>query len=402
MRGHVRKRGRTYTYWIELPNDPVSGARRQATKGGFRTKRECQDALTEVMELVRTGRFVHQSSRTVRAFLLDEWLPTVRPPALRPSTWSTYRTHIEAYIVPALGGVSLQRLTPAQVSAFYASLRERPLRRGTTTSSDKAVKKTLSDKTIKNTHAVLRRALRDALRWGYVARNVVEVVDPPKAKRPEMQVWTPEQLRAFLAALRGDRLFALWMLAATTGLRRGELAGLRWIDVDLVTGRLAVRAPRVVSRDGIHTSEPKTARGRRVVALDGSTIAALKDWRVAQDKERQVVGSGYKESGLVFTLLDGEPIKPQTVSRWFKAHAERIGLPVIRLHDVRHSYASAALAAGIPAKVVSERLGHATISITLDTYSHVLPGMDAEAASLVAKLILGDDDDSPNGSGEVR
>jgi integrase len=356
--------------------------------------------LTETLELVRTGRFVHQSNRTVRGFLVDEWLPSVRPPALRPSTWSTYRRHIEAYIVPALGNVQLQRLTPAQVSAFYASLRERPLRRGVR-KSDKATKK-LSDKTIKNTHAVLRRALRDALRWGYVVRNVVEVVDPPKAKRAEMQVWTPEQLRTFLAGLRDDRLFALWMLAATTGLRRGELAGVRWMDVDLDAGRLAVRAPRVVTDDGIHTSEPKTARGRRVVSLDASTVAALKDWKAAQEKERQVVGSGYTDSGLVFTLLDDEPIKPQAFSRWFQAHALRLGLPVIRLHDIRHSYASAALAAGIPAKVVSERLGHATVSITLDTYSHVLPGMDAQAADLVAKLILGDDHDSPNGSGEAR
>jgi integrase len=204
-------------------------------------------------------------------------------------------------------------------------------------------------------------------------------------------VWTPEQLRAFLAHARTDRLYAAWLLVATTGMRRGELAGLRWVDVDLEAGRASPRRPRVVVVNyAVEVSEPKTAKGRRSVALDALTVAALSEHKRRQAEDRAVVGPGWRDSGLVFTRLDGAPIHPDLISGWFEWLAREAGLPKIRLHDVRHSYASAALAAGIPAKIVSERLGHATVQITLDTYSHVLPGLDAQAAETVARLILGD------------
>ncbi|HKE98351.1 MAG TPA: site-specific integrase [Actinomycetes bacterium] len=246
---------------------------------------------------------------------------------------------------------------------------------------------------MKNVHAVLHRALRDAVRWGYVVRSVADAVEPPKASSPEMKVWTPEQLRAFLAEVRSDRLFAGWMLLATTGLRRGELLGLRWADVDLEVGTASPRRPRVFAGTEVHVSEPKTTKGRRLIALDPATVAALRAHKARQAEERLLVGPGYINSGLVLTMPDGAPVNPRTFSDRFKMHSRRAGLPPIRLHDVRHSYASAALAAGVPAKVISERLGHATIGITLDTYSHVLPGLDERAASIVADLILGQDNE---------
>jgi integrase len=207
-----------------------------------------------------------------------------------------------------------------------------------------------------------------------------------------LQVWTPGQLRAFLLHVREDRHYAAWLLAATTGMRRGELLGLRWIDVDLDAGRVAIRRPRVVVDHAVYTSEPKTARSRRSIALDSATVAALREHQARQAAERVVIGPGYQDSGLVFTRPDGSPIHPHLFSDWFKQHVRRAGLPKIRLHDVRHSYASAALAAGIAAKVVSERLGHATIATTMDTYSHVLPGLDERAATTVAQLILEGDE----------
>jgi integrase len=172
-------------------------------------------------------------------------------------------------------------------------------------------------------------------------------------------------------------------------MRRGELAGLRWADVDLEAGRLSVRQPRVVVANQPQSSEPKTARGRRSLALDPVTVAALRRHRAHQLEHKLAVGARYQDSGLVFTWPDGAPIHPLRFSRWFEQHARRAGLPKIRLHDLRHSYASAALAAGVPAKVISERLGHATIAVTMDIYSHVLPGLDREAADTVARLILG-------------
>jgi integrase len=376
MSGFVRKRGATWTWYLNGP-DPATGTPRQRTKGGFRTKKECQAALGEAVASLRAGTYVEASKRTVRSFLVDEWLPAVEP-KVRPSTWANYRTQVHVHLVPALGATELQRLSPTQLDAFYRWLLTSGRRDGCG----------LAPKSVRNIHGVVHRALRDAVRWGYVARNVADAVDPPAGASPEMKVWTPEQLRLFLREVRDDRLYAAWLLVATTGMRRGELAGLRWVDVDLAAGRVSPRRPRVVVDYAVVVSEPKTAKGRRSLALDPATVAALRKHRTRQAAERGAVGPGYVDSGLVFTHLDGRPLHPDLISDWFERHTRAAGLPRIRLHDVRHSYASAALAAGIPAKVVSERLGHATIAITLDTYSHVLPGLDAEAANTVARFIL--------------
>jgi integrase len=379
MRGFVRKRGSTYTWYFDVP-DPMTGKRRQYSKGGFRTKRECQQALNEALSTLRTGTFVEPSQRTVAGFLVEEWLPAMRPPRVRPSTWLSYRKNVERHIVPALGHLPLQRLTPAQLTAFY---------RGLLSSGHRQGSGGLAPKTVRNIHGALHAALRDAVRWGYVARNVAAAADLPKGMAPEMRVWSPEQLRAFLDQVQDDRLYAAWLLLATTGMRRGEVAGLRWVDVDLDAGRVSPRRPRVVVNHEVLVSEPKTTKGRRSIALDRATVAALREHRRWQLEERLAVGPGWEDSGLVFTWPDGRPLHPERFSRWFEQHARAAGLPKIRLHDVRHSYATAALAAGIPAKIVSERLGHANIAITMDTYSHVLPGLDEQAAGTVAQLILG-------------
>jgi len=380
MRGSVRKRGSTWTWYLDAPPDPVTARRRQASKGGFRTKRECQDALNETLARLREGTFVPPSQRTLGSFLLEEWLPAVRPPRVRPSTWQSYRMNADTHIIPALGHLPLQRLTPAHLTAFYRSLLDHGRRDGGG----------LAAKTVRNIHGELHAALRDAARWGHIARNVAASADLPKGMAPEMRVWSPAQLRAFLDHARQDRLYAAWLLFATTGMRRGEVAGLRWPDVDLEADRVSPRRLRVVVNYEVHVSEPKTAKGRRSLALDPATVAALRQHRARQAEERLAVGPRWQDSGLVFTWPDGRPVHPQRFSNWFEQLAQAAGLPRIRLHDVRHSYASAALAAGIPAKVVSERLGHASIAITMDTYSHVLPGLDAEAAGTVARLILGD------------
>jgi integrase len=275
---------------------------------------------------------------------------------------------------------STRPLTPSNLSGFYRALLTDARRDG----------QGLAPKTVRNIHAMLHRALKDAVRLGYLVRNVADVVTPPRGASPEMQVWTPEQLRAFLAHVRHDRLYALWLLVVTTGMRRAELAGLRWVDVDLAAARLSPRRPRVAVNYVVHESEPKTRMGKRSLALDPATVAALREHQSRQQQERANVGSAWIDSGLVFARPDGSPIHPDLITDWFRRLARDAGLPPIRLHDVRHSYATAALAAGIPAKVVSERLGHATIAITLDTYSHVIPGMDAQAVNAVASLILGD------------
>jgi integrase len=363
MRGSIRRRGSTYTWYISVP-DPMTGERRQRSKGGFRTKRECQEALNEALTRLREATFVRSSPRELGAFLVDEWLSAVRPPRVRPSTWASYRMAVDRHIVPTLGGVVLQALTPAHLATFYRGLFDDGRRDG---------RGGLSPKSVRNIHGVLHAALRDAVRWGYLPRNVAAVADLPKGMTPEMQVWSPEQLGNFLQHVRGDPLYAAWLLFATTGMRRGEVAGLRWPDVDLEVGRVSPRRPRVVVNYEVVVSEPKTQKGRRSLALDPATVAALREHRTRQLEQRLAVGPRWQESSPVFTWPDGRPTHPERFSRWFEQHARAAGLPKIRLHDVRHSYATAALAAGVPAKVVSERLGHANIAITIDTCSHVLP-----------------------------
>ena len=321
MRGSVRKRGSTYTWYLFTP-DPVTGRRRQHSKGGYRTKKECQAALNDALAALRVGTFVESSKRTVASYLLDEWLPAMQPPRVRPSTWLSYQRNLERHVIPALGTIELQRLTPAHLTGFYRSL---------LTGGRLDGRGGLSAKSVKNIHGALHPALKDAVRWGYVARNVADAADPPKVVTPEMQVWSPAQLRTFLTHVRDDRLYAAWMLFATTGMRRGEVAGLRWVDVDLAAGRVTPRKPRVEVNYKVHVSEPKTAKGKRSLALDPATAAALREHRARQAEERLMVGPGWQDSGLVFTWGDGRPLHPERFSRWFERLAREAGLPKIRL-----------------------------------------------------------------------
>jgi len=269
-----------------------------------------------------------------------------------------------------------------QLNHLYAHLLERGRRKPTS-----GGRTGLAPKTVRNVHTMLHSALHDAVRWGHLARNVAEAADPPAARSPEQRAWSPVQLRVFLEHVQEDRLYALWLLVATTGMRRGELAGLRWADVDVDHATVSPLVPRVVVDHQVHDSAPKTERGRRGLALDPVTLEALREHRRRQAEDHELVGPRYQDLGYVFAWPDGRPLHPDNITGWFERHTKAAGLPPIRLHDVRHSYATAALSAGVPAKVISERLGHA--SVALQVYGHVLPGLDERAAATVADLILG-------------
>ena len=379
MRGHFKKRGERWYFWAEL-EPSVSGKRRQVSRGGFRTRKEAEATFAVLRDQIRTGSYVEPVKVTLGAYLVDEWLPAIRA-SVRPTTHDHYARMVRANVVPRIGDVPLQTLSPPQLNAFYADL----LLGGRRSPAGAP----LAPKTVRHVHTMLHKALNDAVRWGRVSKNAADLAEPPRPATPEMKVWDTEQLRMFLDAVRDDRLFAAWMLMVTTGMRRGEVLGLRWSDVNLDAARASVVRTLTVVGNDVLVSEPKTAKGRRSVALDPVTVAALRDHRRAQRQKRLAFGAGWNDEHLVFTLEDGTRIHPTRFSAWFSQHARRAGLPVIRLHDIRHSYATAALSAGIPAKVVSERLGHANVSITLDTYSHVLPSLQENAAAAVAALILG-------------
>ncbi|MQB00399.1 MAG: tyrosine-type recombinase/integrase [Actinobacteria bacterium] len=271
---------------------------------------------------------------------------------------------------------------PDELNVFYGTLLREGRRDG---------KGGLSPKTVHNIHVMLHKALHDAVRWNYLPRNVAEFADPPRQTAGKaMSTWTPEELRTFLQFVEDNPLYAAWVLAANTGMRRGEVLGLRWQDIDFDRRRLAIRHTIISIDYRVEISEPKTARGRRSVALDGGTVAALRAHRAAQNQEKLMLGEAYRDAGLVFCRADGTPVHPDRFTQMFDKHVKECDLPRIRLHDLRHTHATLALAAGIHSKVVSERLGHSTVAFTMDVYSHAIPSMEAEAAETIAKLVRGD------------
>ena len=378
MRGHIRRRGSKWVIVVHLGYDEA-GKRRQKWFSGFETKRDASRKLTEVLGRLETGTYVEPSKETVGAFL-REWSSAIRE-TVRTSTATSYRMNAEWYIIPHLGTIPLQRLTSAHLNTFYADLLTDGRRRG---------EGGLSPRTVRYVHTIIRKALADAVRWNKLPRNVADQADPPRRRTaPEMRVWSADEVRVLLEHVHDERLYAAWLLFVTTGMRRGEVAGLRWESVDLEANRLSVTRTLISVQNVMTISTPKTDKGRRQIALDPATVAALRAHRIRQSEERLQWGAAWEDNGLVFCWENGKAIHPDRLSQQFHRYIKCLGLPRIRLHDLRHTYATLALRAGVPAKIVSERLGHSTISITLDTYSHVLPDMQEEAAAKVAKLVVG-------------
>jgi integrase len=376
MRDGLIQRGDTWSFVIRVP-DPVTGKTKPKWHSGFRTRAEAKAARDRARADLRHGAYVEPSRQTLVEFL-DEWLPAIKS-TVRPSTWQSYKDVI-GHVTARIGGLRLAQITPAHLNTLYSELLDSGRRDGTGG---------LAPRTVRYTHTVLRKALGDAVRWGKLARNPADLADPPKPARTKFSTWSANDVAVFLAHVRADRLFAAYLVAATTGLRRGEILGLRWIDVDLDGGRLSVRQSLVTAgRYGnVQISEPKTARSTRQVTLDPGTVAKLRAHRAHQLKQRMAAGDLWIDSGLVFVREDGSPMHPQSLSGAFTRHARDAGLSPIRFHDLRHTYATLALQGGVHPKVVSERLGHSSIAITLDTYSHVTPSLQAEAADVVAGLI---------------
>jgi integrase len=376
MRGSVVKRGSKWSVVVDLGRDTTTGRRRQKWHSGYGTRKEAERARTEILGRLDQGTYIEPASITFGEFLVN-WIEGMRH-RVRPTTWSAYERGLRCHVVPHLGSEPLQRVTAAQLNQLYTTLLITGHARGGG----------LSPKSVRNVHVGIHRALHDAVRWNLVPRNVADLADPPRHASPEMSTWSAAELRTFLTRAEGHRLYGAFVLAATTGMRRAEVLGLRWRDVNLANASLGVaQTLTTVSNEPI-LSEPKTARSRRSIALDPTTVTALKDHRRRQAEEKLLMGPAYADADLVFAQPDGALLHPDVMSRQFKALVKSAKLRRIRLHDLRHTHATLALAAGIHPKVVSERLGHATVSITLDVYSHAIPAMQAEAANKIAALIF--------------
>ena len=346
------------------------GKRRQLTRGGFATRVEARAALRQ-MVLSGSTADVASHRLTVEDYL-KQWLEGKR--ALRPSTLKSYREHIDLYLVPNLGQLRLKDVSAAHVDQLISRIASRTHR-------------PLSAATIRRIHATFRTALNAAVRRRLIPYNPALQVDLPVEDHEPVTVWTHQQLAQFLTSARDDRLQVLYYLVALTGLRRGEVLGLRWTDIDLDRRLVSIRRQVVQLGGQVHIGPPKTRAGRRVVPIDQGTAEALRKHRAAQQQEQCAWGDGWDDSGHVFTREDGRRINPEYVSRRFKTLSHQAGLPEIRFHGLRHTSASIALTAGVAMKVVSERLGHSTTGITADLYTHVSPAVAQDAADAIARLV---------------
>jgi integrase len=423
----------------------VTGKRQQVNGSGYRTEREAWKACRDAMADHEKDRLVSSSRRKVGE-ALNEWLSRIEH-SIKPSMAQHWRNYAAYYVAPYIGSRDVREINGAVCDALYAKLlaearakkpetaqavharrltrdgREMPCRpygydtvrcyrkhaehdpligqpikpkklarRAAEDAAEAAQRKLspgLEPKTVVNTHRMLHRAWEDFTAWRWAKRNVVSDAHPPRVPRKGRKVWTVAQLQRFLQHARSDRFFALWVLEATSGMRRCELAGARRDCLDLDAGTLSIEITRVVVDGQVIESDGKTENAQHVLALDPFTLAVLKAHVEQLDQERQELGPDYQVYGGLFCWEDGRPPHPDTITRRFKKLAAAAGLPEIDLHDVRHSYATAGREARIDWKALSQRIGHADVAFTMKQYVQTDLGADRQVANTLAELIIG-------------
>jgi len=378
MTGSIRQQGkRSWEVRLYLGRGP-DGRRLYRSHTVEGTKRKAQNELNDLLSKLQRGEYVAPSRMTVGEYL-ERWLADYARVNVAAKTFERYAEIVHVHLAPALGHHLLPRLQPLHIQAYYSDALQRGRRDGGGG---------LSAQTVLHHHRVLREALQQAVRWQLLARNPADAVEPPRAQRREMEAFDQAEVERLLDTARGTRLALPVLLGVTTGLRRGELLGLRWQDVDLDGAKLAVRQSLEQTKaGGLAFKQPKTQKGRRVVTLPPIAVEALRRHRADQARERLLLGPAYEDHGLVLAQADGRPVNPEDVTRAFKRLARKAGIRPLSLHKLRHTHATLLLGANVHPKVVSERLGHATVGITLDTYSHVLPHLQEEAARKIDALL---------------
>ncbi len=354
---HKRKDGR----WVAAMT--VDALKRKYFYG--RTRAEAAAKLGAAVVELGKGQAPSTNERLALGQFLMDWLSDTAKPSVRPSTFKGYEGKVRTHIVPGLGKIHLVKLTPRQVETFLNEKRTAGL----------------SPQTVQHLRAILRAALSDAVKWGLISRNVAALVDGPRVPHRDVQPLSPDEAKGLLEAAGNHRLGALFSVALAVGLRQGEALGLGWNDIDLDAGALTVRKTLQRVAGSFVFGEPKTVRSRRTIALPAVAVSALRTHRTRQMEERLAAGPLWEDVGLVFTTATGRPLQGSNVTRAFQQLLAGAGLRRQRFHDLRHSCASLLLAQGVHPRVVMEILGHSQIALTMNTYSHVLPPLQREAAA---------------------
>lgn len=374
MSGHIRRRGKKWEFKIELDRDPVTGQRRQKWYTGYTTKKAAEAELAKLMHQKQTGAFVEPSRLTVADYL-RRWLEDYARPNVSGKTFERYQQIVNNSLIPDLGSVALGKLQPLQIQNLYSAQLQSGRKNG-----DGG----LSAQTVLHHHRVLRKALAQAVRWNLLSANPADRVEPPRVVQVEVKPLDEMQSAWLMEVSQGTRLYVPILIALYTGMRRGEILALRWLDVDLDAGYADVRRALEYTKErGLIFKEPKTRRGRRRVSLPGDLVTALAEHRLKQEEYRAQLGEAYHENGLVVCVEDGSVWKPPAFDSAYRQLLKRRNLTGPTFHALRHSHASHLLRSGVEPKVISERLGHSKVSFTLDQYVHLLPGMQEDAASKI-------------------
>ena len=371
MKGHVRQRSKgSWEVTIDVGADPATGRRVRHFETVRGNKRDAQLRLAELLTSMQTGTYVKPKQLTVGEWL-GEWVKSYVKTHCAPRTVESYESEIRRQIVPKLGRVQLIQLQPYHLQDYY----NQALADGRTDG-----KGGLSNRTVQYHHRIISEALSHAIKMGLLYRNVADAVDPPRPDRRRMATMAVEHVPRFLEAAQETPYYAVFYTALFTGMRLGELLGLRWDDVDLDMCSLSV-VQALYKRCGIcNMIEPKTPHSRRRIALSPSLATTLRQHRAKQEAERVLVGKALTGAELVFSYPDGRPLDPGTVTHTFARTLSKAGLAHLRFHDLRHTHATLMLKAGVHPKIVQERLGHGSIAVTLDIYSHAVSGIQEAAA----------------------
>ena len=370
MRGRIikRKGSNNYTIVLQLGLDPSTGRRKQQWITAGPSKREAEKQMAELIHQMDTGVFIKPNKNAFSKYL-EEWLKDYVWPNLSPRTAEGYESIVRCHLIPALGSIPLVQLKPEHLQRYYSEKLSTGRHDGNGG---------LSRTTVSHHHTCLHRALKMALRWGRISRNPADAVIPPRPQRSEMHTMTEDEINIFLEAAKKTPYYVLFYLALFTGMRRSELLALRWCDVDLLLCQAHItRSLHYLKTGEIVFRAPKTTRARRMVSLPPSSACLLQEHK---DKREAQLGMTLKEDDLIFSDRESKPLLPDTISHAWAKLVKRAGLEHIRLHDARHTHASLLLKQSVHPKIVQERLGHATISTTLDLYSHVSPGLQEAAA----------------------
>ncbi len=374
MAGQIVKRNEnTFTVRIFLGRQ-ADGKRKYFNKTIRGSKKDAQKWLTAKLREKDLGQFIEPASIPLNSYL-DKWLDQVARIKVRPPTFEGYESKLNVHVRPALGAKRLCDLQAYDIQSLYT----------------KILKNGLSAKTVRHIHNVLSPALKQAVKWKMISQNPCELVELPKIVKREMQCFTAEETAIFLDSAKTDRYYVAFVLAIETGMRPEEYLALQWKDIDFENSRLAVLRALVLRKGGGFTfTEPKTAQSRRSIPLSHSAISALKSHRRSQLEARLMIGDAYEDHGLLFPSEIGTPTLYGNLDRrHFKKIISEGSLPKIRLYDLRHTMATLLLSKGVNPKIVSERLGHSSIALTLDTYSHVLPTMQKDATEHMEKMMFG-------------